>query len=204
MCFNGKIKHATEDNAKKKQKERKKLQIQIPENVMEKCVIEFSSDFSCMRHEHCLEDNVDESFSALFVSGLFVTFDCSLSLYLCSLIYLQHNKKNPCCRLSSHTLIHSCSLFSKLLQEHKDIFLYHFNFYLLSMLQCLSAGALYILMNTHQKNESYFQHVLFVCPSLYFKQNFHSQNNKILTNNNNKNIFCKIKHDFQQTTITTI
>ena len=68
---------------KKKRKKERNFQIQIPENVMEKCVIEFSSDFSCMRHE----DNVDESFSALFVSGLFVTFDYySQSLYLYALI----------------------------------------------------------------------------------------------------------------------
>lgn len=52
MCFKGKFKHATEDNCKKKKRNSK---IQIPENVMEKCVIEFSSDFSCMRHEHCVE-----------------------------------------------------------------------------------------------------------------------------------------------------
>lgn len=67
-----------------------------------------------------------------------------LSIYVLSYTYLQHNKKNPCCRLFSHTLKHSCFLFSKLLQEHKDIFLDHFNFHLLLILQCLSAGALYI------------------------------------------------------------
>ena len=146
MCFNGKIKHATEDNAKKK-----KLQIQIPENVMEKCVIEFSSDFSCMRHEHCVEDKRGRKFLCAFCLGI-IRYLRLLSIFILS--YSLCNIKKP---MLSAFLSYSPQILAfsslKLLQEQKDLFLDHFQIFPLT-LKCYNAYLLVhyiIFMNKHQK-----------------------------------------------------